>query len=557
MFKKKLVSNFFYENKIKIIIYAILTLIIFSAETVGISQMLGLLFDAIRQKHIYYNSFFKNITNFTVFGLILLLIIMWFVIIGCYALKNTVESEIIPSYLSYVRRVLFSHMINYYNEDYKDIKISEHATRIFELSRHMRDVLHSVLNDVIPTILVSVIIAGYYFYNDLTLGIICASCLILICCLIIYFSKNAVKLAEERERKFLIISDKIQDSFDNLMNVYLNNANDTEIEKNKKLESSYETSYISQMKQSRNIVYTLGFISLITFTSLLGYSYYIFKNKKISSSSFVSLCVVSSFLLTHLIKLSGKIPFYFNTLGTIKCSYPFLTDILSHEKISNGEINNIFNGDIVIKNLTFSYSEGTKNIFDNMSLTIKGKQSTAIFGKSGMGKTTLMKILMKMYKIKNNTVYIGNTDLNKIDVTYLRNNVNYVNQRTVLFDDTIMANIQYGNNATEKDVVKLLNKYDLMSVYSKITLENKYGIYSRAGVYGSNLSQGMQKVTILARGILKGGQIIIFDEPLSSLDKITSKKIMNMIKNETKNTTTIIISHSDDVLKFVDNVIVI
>jgi ATP-binding cassette subfamily B protein len=132
-------------------------------------------------------------------------------------------------------------------------------------------------------------------------------------------------------------------------------------------------------------------------------------------------------------------------------------------------------------------------------------------------------------------------DLKRANLEYLRENVNYFNQRTTLFNDTIMYNMLYGNpDATEKDVIEKLKKYNLLEVFADLP----DGVNANAGIQGGNLSGGMQRVTMLMRGLLKPGNIVIMDEPTTGLDKKTSDKVINMIFKETEGKTLIIITHS-------------
>ena len=173
-------------------------------------------------------------------------------------------------------------------------------------------------------------------------------------------------------------------------------------------------------------------------------------------------------------------------------------------------------------------------------------------GKSGSGKTTIMKLIIKMYNPTKGDIYLDETNSKDICQTDIRNNIYYVNQRTILFDETVLYNLQYGNDISKNVILELLNKYDLLDYYK--TLE--HGLDSTCGVNGSNLSLGMQKIIMVVRGILKPNKpILIFDEPLTSLDKETRVKIVKFIVNETKGKTVIIISHDPEILPYADNII--
>ena len=172
-------------------------------------------------------------------------------------------------------------------------------------------------------------------------------------------------------------------------------------------------------------------------------------------------------------------------------------------------------------------------------------------GRSGSGKTTLMKMLVGLYKPEEGTITIDGVDINKMDIDYLRTEVNYINQNTKLFEDTIVYNMRYGNNISEKELINKLKKYNLLQVFSDLP----DGINANAGLNGGNLSGGMQKVTILMRGLLKPGKIIVLDEPLAGLDKNTISNVINMIMQETKGKTLLVITCDNAILPYMDEVV--
>ena len=134
----------------------------------------------------------------------------------------------------------------------------------------------------------------------------------------------------------------------------------------------------------------------------------------------------------------------------------------------------------------------------------------------------------------------------------MRENINYVNQQTKLFNEPIIDNIMYGNDHVTKEQVKeKMKKYDLYEIYSEIAS----GIEGNAGVQGGNLSLGMQKVTMLMRGIMKPSKIVILDEPLAGLDVNTKSRVINLILNECENKTLIIITHDHEIVPYLDDVI--
>jgi len=207
---------------------------------------------------------------------------------------------------------------------------------------------------------------------------------------------------------------------------------------------------------------------------------------------------------------------------------------------------------IKLNNVSYKYDEKSNYILKNVNIHFEHKKINVITGKSGSGKTTIMKLIVKLYKPTKGSIQYD--ELNSVDIceTDVRENIYYVNQRTILFEESVLYNLQYGNDTTKEDVIKLLETYDLLDYYSPL----EFGIESNSGVNGSHLSLGMQKIIMVVRGILKPNKgVLILDEPLSSLDKETRQKIVNMIVHETKNKTVIAISHDPEILPYADNVI--
>ena len=184
-------------------------------------------------------------------------------------------------------------------------------------------------------------------------------------------------------------------------------------------------------------------------------------------------------------------------------------------------------------------------------MKIADKEKVGIVGRSGSGKTTLMKILVGLHTIESGEVLINEQDVSTMNKRALRNHVNYINQRTHMFNGTVIHNLRYGNDKSEDEIIALLNKYNLTSIYDKLA----DGINSDVGVAGGQLSLGMQKVTMLVRGICRNTPVVVLDEPLAGLDTTTRSKILKMIVTECAQKTLIVITHDKEILPHMDRVV--
>jgi subfamily B ATP-binding cassette protein MsbA len=200
---------------------------------------------------------------------------------------------------------------------------------------------------------------------------------------------------------------------------------------------------------------------------------------------------------------------------------------------------NLSSGEIVFKDVSFTYPDGSK-VIDKINISIAGSSKTAIIGTSGSGKTTILNLIPRFYNLKEGSILIDNQEINKIRLSSLRKNISIVSQDTVLFDDTIKNNIAYANILATDDEIKNAAKFAAIDDFIN-TLKNGYDTI--VGENGVKLSGGQKQRISIARAILKNSPIIFLDEATSSLDSEAEEKIRYALDNLTKNKTTLIISH--------------
>lgn len=197
-------------------------------------------------------------------------------------------------------------------------------------------------------------------------------------------------------------------------------------------------------------------------------------------------------------------------------------------------------GKIEFKNLSFSYPESKKLSLKNFNLIIHPGQSVAFVGCSGVGKTTIIKLLMRFYDPTKGSIFVDGTNIKKFTKSQLRSFMGVVPQEPILFNNTIGYNIAYGSdNAAKEEITgaaKLANLHDFID-----NLPNKYE--TQVGERGIKLSGGQKQRLAIARMILSRPNIVIFDEATSQLDSESEKLIQDAFWKAVKNKTTLIIAH--------------
>ena len=212
---------------------------------------------------------------------------------------------------------------------------------------------------------------------------------------------------------------------------------------------------------------------------------------------------------------------------------------------------NSLDGDIIFSNITFSYD--SYKIFDKNNFKVLKGNINLIKGKSGTGKTTLLKILLGMLELESGNIYISNENIKSIDVKYLRDNISYVSQKTEIFYDTLRNNINIAENAniTDTTIIESLKSVGL----GENMAEDKELLNEILLNDGKNISGGEAQRLALCRAIVQDRKIIILDEVTAYLDKKTEDDIVSLIYDNFKNKTVIIITHSDAFDKIAHNII--
>lgn len=243
---------------------------------------------------------------------------------------------------------------------------------------------------------------------------------------------------------------------------------------------------------------------------------------------------------TLIVKLLDLKPSFVETEGTIRPT-----------KLSTDPI-------IRFQELDFSYQSKHKPIFKRLSLSINRGETVAIVGQSGAGKSTIASILMRLYQVKDNSVFIENFDINTLDIDWVRDNISIVPQFASFFEGTIHENLVYGIppnvRVSEDDIYEALDFANISDLVN--SLPDK--LYSRIGESAtSSFSGGQMQRLSIARALIRKPKILIMDECTSNLDPENTRFIFDLIKRLHGKYTTILITHDPEMMAISSNMIVL
>ena len=211
-------------------------------------------------------------------------------------------------------------------------------------------------------------------------------------------------------------------------------------------------------------------------------------------------------------------------------------------------------GRTTFKNITFSYSQSNKSSLQNVSLEIEPNQTVALVGASGSGKSTLTALIPRLYNLQEGQLLIDGVDIREIKLSELRKLIAFVSQDVFLFDNTIAANIAYGdvNNTTEERIREAAK-----SAYAIDFIEAlPNGFDTLVGEQGVRLSGGQKQRIAIARAFVKDAPILILDEATSSLDTKSEYQVRRAIDALGEGRTVIIVAHRLPSIKEVDRIVV-
>ncbi len=225
-------------------------------------------------------------------------------------------------------------------------------------------------------------------------------------------------------------------------------------------------------------------------------------------------------------------------------------------------------GKVEFERVSFSYNQSTKcssepkgeqserseNVIHNLSFKISPGEKIALIGPSGGGKTTLTKLILRLFDIDKGRILIDGQDISKVTQNSLRKQISLVPQDPILFHRSLKANIRYGNqNATEEEILAASKMAHCHEFIKKLS----HGYDTFVGERGIKLSGGQRQRVAIARAILGNAKILILDEATSSLDSESEKLIQDALKNLIKNKTTFIIAHRLSTIMNVDRIFVL
>lgn len=541
---KKTLLNLYKKNALLLLVEIIFIAINVYLLTVP-SKLLGQIVDLL------YNL---DTNKEKIIHTVLLLLLMCLVLITVRVTWKMIDAKIGRNNTKTIRDTIYEKMLKTDVSTLEKIKNGDIMSYFVKDINQVRKFISNVITLIVRFALNFIIVAFTMVQatnSKLTLIVFLPITISIV--LILLMVRKIEKYYNDSRRKFTDLSEYVQESTDSIRTTKAYVGEKRQIEEFIKKNTSLKNTNFAVIKIETliNIFMNLGIGIGMGLSILFGSKMVL--NGEISVGDFVAF---NGYMLVLQDPIRW-IPWVVKHIKRFQVAYKRLDDFLNlkEEEIRIYDYKpETLKGDIVINNLTYKYPDGNENVLKDINIEIKQGKSLGIIGVIGSGKSTLMNLLLKLYKVPDGKIFIDGKDINQIKTDTIRHNICYITQDNFLFSSTLRDNINLFRDIYEEDEIIESTKSSM--IYGEIK-EMPEGINTIIGEKGIDLSGGQKQRVAISRAFLNENSILIFDDTFSALDNKTEESLLRNIIKYTENKTCIIISNRISDIKHCDEIVVL
>jgi ABC-type multidrug transport system fused ATPase/permease subunit len=536
-------SEFYKKNKLYIATY-FTQLLMLPIRDIGIPHLIGKAVKNIEKKK----------------SLAMPVFLMFVSTVFIHVVHNIIEYLEIglsAKFYEFVRKLVVSYVFKQNDNNFSEIETGRLLSQMMRLPYSMNNFINTWKYTYVPYIVLSIIAVVYFTMINMQLGISLLVMLIF-CWLSLYYSiSKCYKYAYTGEEGIISLIEHVDDIVKNMSTVMIHNKTDEEIDEMRKYEEIYQNNLKDSLTCSLRIRFFVTPIIIIYFMVFIYICYNGIENKTISAGPFISLLLIIFRIFNSIWDLTSYLTVDIERWGMLRKTIRIFDELKRNTPTYQGSNESIIKSGFLFKNVSFEYENKQSKkvrLFNDFNLHIPKGQKLAIIGQIGSGKSTLLKMILKQYVPATGIIYYQGIPYSLITTSQIRDIIGYIPQNAILLNRTIYDNIVYGNEQiSKKQIEDMIDKLELRDIFSSF----KKGLDTSVGKYGSNLSGGQRQIITILRTILKDPEVILMDEPTSSIDEKTKHHVYELIQKLIENKTVIIVTHDEFLLKYVDRYIVL
>ena len=556
------------DYKWSMLAYFVLLFVAFPIEQIVFPNIYGKVVDLLGKPS--KRSLFDR-TKWYLVGAVGLLILSQ----ALFTLIDTIDAYTLPALQSFYREQLLRDVFETFQREYDTLPTGNIVSKIVKLPLVVRQIYHQLRNYVLPTVIISIVACGYYAYIDWGLGVLLAVVLLAFYTYATLHSTTCIPSSQARDATCDKLHEDVDDTLTNLLAVYTHNRVGRELRRFDKKQTAHDDLYTTSSMCAVWFKVWFSVFYIAIFVVVNGYAFYLAHKGSISVGSLVSIIFVNLFLIGNIQDFAGEIRDFVFNLGVMAEIQAYLNTLFGRGR-THGAVTvplatstrnphrrlALAKGRVTLRGVTFRYPGRTTPALRDVSLTIRAGETVAIVGPIGSGKSTVTKLLLRLYTPQKGVVAIDGHDLSQYPPQVVRRHLGYVPQSPVLFDRSLYANLVYGTSPghvpSKAKVHAFVRRMGVAPLFANV----QGGLGARVGKHGEQLSGGQRQAVVLLRLAIADAfghgpkrVVLLLDEPTAALDPRSKQYVLALIRRLAKGRTTVIVTHDSAAVKVAERVV--
>jgi ABC-type multidrug transport system fused ATPase/permease subunit len=469
------------------------------------------------------------------------------------------DTKLFPKLQAFIRRKVMHKILDKYENSIQDLELGEINSKLIKLPAIITTLLERLKTFLIPNVLLHFSAIILFFWVDPAIGFCLLLTVVVMYYVVIKTPQKCDNITTTRDKAFNTLHEEIDDGLRNLYSIYGANQKRNELARLDKYSDKYNEYFKKTTLCSFKLRSIVAPVILLFIVFLMIRIQQLVLSQSVDLALFVPVFFITLYIINSFMSMDDHLKHAIVEWGIVKSSLDVMQPLPSHKQKQKQPYSIVDfkkQPGIGLQNVTFKFPEASAPVLNNVTLHIEHGESIVILGDIGSGKSTILKMLLGYYTPDSGVVYYDGKTYEQLSMKDIRNMIGYVPQVPVLFNRSIIDNILYGNSkVTRKEVENMLDDFGLLKEFKK----HKAGLDTKVGKNGSLLSGGQRQLVWCMRVLLRNPQILILDEPTSSIDE-KSKQVLSVMLNkymENKKHTIVMVTHDPAIMSFATKAIIV